>query len=269
MGFVNFLSNSVDLIIVFVVSIALQQFFNIFVDRFAVERLYRVANKRGKAVSKKRLDTVGNAFKKIFGVIVWSLALLIVLGLLGFDVVKILAALGALSIVLTIIWKDAITDMYYGFLVLIQNNYRVGDYVVVDSDHAGIVDDITFLTVKLKGDDGSLHVIPHSHARIITNKTYHQSVLRIVVNVQDDTDIDKTIVLINKLGVALAAQPEWKKLFIEPLTYQSLLGFDEKTVSIVLTATAKPDKRSAVLDVCKLRLMQLLKKHKISASLEQ
>jgi small-conductance mechanosensitive channel len=44
----------------------------------------------------------------------------------------------------------------------------VGDRVIFDGRHAGIVEEFGFRTTKVRTDDGNLIIVPNSDIRVIT-----------------------------------------------------------------------------------------------------
>lgn len=79
----------------------------------------------------------------------------------GFELGKMLAALGVGSIVLGLALQDTFSSLFSGFSLLSSNQFRVGDWLQVD-DHIGQVTNVNWHSVTLLNRDEDIIIIPNS-----------------------------------------------------------------------------------------------------------
>jgi moderate conductance mechanosensitive channel len=216
-----------------------QQIIDILFNKY-FERLYRSASPNSRKINKKRYDTLAITFRRLASIIMWVVVIIILLGHYGVNYSALLTGAGAVGIFFGIAGKDIVMDLYVGIMALIEDQYRVGDVIWIDQDHSGSVEDITLRTIKLRDIDGNVHIVPHSLARAIINKTYDYSTVNIEIGVGYTSDLEIVKSLINEVGDTLAKDDAWVKKFIEPIQYQTLLQYDKSQVILRAQGKVKP-----------------------------
>ena len=122
-------------------------------------------------VTKKLLDTseVPNAsiFVNILRALIWSFAALSVMQpVFGVDPSGLIAALGVVSVAISLGMQDTISNIVGGLGLMIGRVVQPGDKVTVGST-SGVVTDVTWRSTTLRTREGDVDVIPNS----VLNKT--------------------------------------------------------------------------------------------------
>lgn len=262
------LNEALFLIIILVGTLILVKFLNKVIDKY-FEQVYKAAKKTGRASNKKRYDTLSRAIKSMVKAAVWGLAGIIVLAHYVPNPAALLTGAGAIGIFVGIAGKDIVMDVYVGLMALVEDQYRVGDVIVIDQDHMGTVEDISLRTVKLRDLDGNVHIVPHSMARAIINKTYDYSMVNVELGAAYDSDIENVKQVINQTGLDLAEDPQWKPLIIEPVHYQTMLRFDESQLTFRALGMVKPGKQWEVASEFRIRIKEAFDENNIEIPLPQ
>ena len=106
-------------------------------------------------------ESVGKILSNIVKVLIWLLAALIVLDLLGVNTASILTVLGAAGLAVGLAMKDSLSNIAAGLMLLFMRPYKVGDYVDCGSVSGTIAEMGLFSTV-LKTVDGLFISAPNS-----------------------------------------------------------------------------------------------------------
>jgi small conductance mechanosensitive channel len=252
------------LVIVFIVALITRKIVHVAIDKY-FEQLYKSAQSKGRSINKKRLNTLARAFRSIAAVSIWIIFVFVVLGHFNVNMAALLTGAGAIGIFFSIAGKDIIMDLYVGFMALIEDQYRVGDEIIVDKDHSGIVEEITLRTVKLRAEDGSMHIVPHSLARSITNKTYDYSTVNVEVTIPYYADSEKLKEVVNEVGKTLAKDADWSRIFVAPIAYVKTMSFDKEELVFKAQGKVKPGKQTAAESEFRLRIKDALDTHGITA----
>lgn len=245
-----------------------QKILDFFFDRY-FERMYKTASHKGRKINKKRYTTLAITFRRVASVGLWISAILIILAHYGVNYSALLTGAGAIGIIFGIAGKDIIMDLYVGITALVEDQYRVGDVITIDADHAGVVEDITLRTVKLRDIDGNVHIVPHSMARAIINKTFDYSTVNIEVNVGYTSDLERVKVIIDEVGDELAKDEIWTKKITEPIHYQTLLRYDKSQVTLRAQGKVKSGDQWDVASEYRIRIKTALDKNNIEVPLGQ
>ncbi len=245
------------------------------VDQLIIRYFRKAYKKQVKShratIGQKRFDTLSKAFRSISSVVIWVVGIMLIVNQtpLHQHLAALFASASIVGIAIGIAGKDIIMDFYVGMMALLEDQYRVGDTVVLDPDHSGTVDDITLRIVKLRDVDGNLHIVPHSMARAIINKTYGYSNVNIELGVAYDADIEKVKKVVNDTGKAMLDDPVWKADFIDPIIYQTMLRFDESQLTFRAQGKVKPGRQWAVASEFRMRIKQAFDKNNIEIPFPQ
>ena len=122
-------------------------------------------------LTKKVLEAseVPNAsiFVNILRALIWSLALLSVMQpVFGVDPSGLIAALGVVSVAISLGLQDTISNIVGGLGLMVGRVVQPGDKVTVGST-SGVVTDVTWRSTTLRTREGDVDVIPNS----VLNKT--------------------------------------------------------------------------------------------------
>jgi small conductance mechanosensitive channel len=252
------------LVIVFIIALVARKIVHVAIEKY-FEQIYKSAQSKGRSLNKKRLNTLARAFKSIAAVSIWIIFVFVILGHFNVNMAALLTGAGAVGIFFSIAGRDIIMDLYVGFMALIEDQYRVGDEIIISKEHEGTVEEITLRTVKLRAEDGSMHIVPHSLARSIINKTYDYSTVNVEVTIPYYADSEKLKEVVNEVGKTLAKDADWSRIFVAPITYVKTVSFDKEELVFKAQGKVKPGKQTAAESEFRLRVKDALDTNGITA----
>jgi len=179
----------------------------------AMEKLIRKAvppDGLSPDAERKREDTLSRIFVKGLTIIVWSITIVMILPEFGVNIAPILAGAGVLGLAIGFGTQNVVKDFLAGLFVIIENQYRVEDYICLD-DTCGTVEDITLRKTVLRDLHGTVHHLTHGTVGKIANYTKKLGSARMDISVAYKEDIDHVIEVINKVGKEMAEQSPWKE----------------------------------------------------------
>jgi small-conductance mechanosensitive channel len=182
------------------------------VDREATEG---TAQELSAVELKKRMDTLESLGSRVLQAFVIVIATLMVLGKLGLDIGPAVAGLGVVGIAVGFGAQTLVRDYFNGALILIENWFSLGDVVTV-AGVTGTVEDLSLRRTTLRDLDGTVHVVPNSEIHVASNRTRTWARINEDVTVTYDTDVDKAIAVVDRVGDQLKADPVWKRRVLEP-----------------------------------------------------
>ncbi|MBZ9626822.1 mechanosensitive ion channel family protein [Psychroflexus sp. CAK57W] len=102
------------------------------------------------------------SYIQVFMIIIWIVGIIIVFSAItGKPLVKFLAALGAFSAVLLLIFKDTILGFVASIQVTVNDTVRLGDWITMEKYGAdGDVYEINLASVKVRNFDNTITTIP-------------------------------------------------------------------------------------------------------------
>jgi small-conductance mechanosensitive channel len=181
----------VSLIIVIVGTIFLMRFASALI-KSGFELFERSAANRHVATSRRRLQTLSTTFRGIVQTIILFIGLVTFLSQIGVNITPILTSAGVLGIAIGLGAQSLIKDFFAGFLILLEDQFSVGDTVKI-GENTGTVEQLTLRVTRVRALDGSLTMIPNGSIGAVVN--YSKGWSRVVLDVEIDyrEDVDRAM----------------------------------------------------------------------------
>ncbi len=152
-------------------------------------------------------QTIFPIVKSVLTGLIYFVALVIILKGVGIDPVPLLAGAGILSMVIGLAIQPIINDTVSGFLVILEGQFKIGDYVETLGAR-GIVEKITLRVTSVRSPDGQLHIVRNGEVKELVNHSCQYTNAMVEVGIAHDTDLDKAFGVITELGKTYMEQDE-------------------------------------------------------------
>jgi small conductance mechanosensitive channel len=190
------------------------------------------------------------------------MAVLWILGELDIDYAPFLVAAGGISLAIGFGAQSLVKDVVTGFFLLMEEQFALGDFIEIDG-HSGTVEKISLRTIKFRGLDGTLHIIPNGSISGVSNKTYQWSRAVVKVGVSYDENTEKVLAVLKNVCQELAEDPKWNELLIEEPIPQGILSFGDSAVEFRILAKTKPGDQWSVERELHIRIKNAFDRHGI------
>ena len=174
-------------------------------------------------------NVIFDLLNRFVGVIIYVIAIILALDLLGINVMPFIAGAGILGIAIGFAAKDTLSNLIAGVLLIIDRPFEIGDRIEVwtapsGSSTWGDVIHIGIRATKIKTTDNIVIIIPNNEIMKwdIINYTIISSKIRVRINigVAYDADLPKT----KKIILDIADGIEWIAKKPEPKVVVRLFG---------------------------------------------
>lgn len=210
-----------------------------------IRRLVPRGHFHSERAEKQREDTLIRISDGTIKVIVWAIAGLMVLSEMGVNIGPLLAAAGVAGLAIGFGGQYLIRDVFAGFFIIIENQYRVGDVVCLD-DTCGAVEDISIRMATLRDLDGTVHHMPHGTVNKVSNLSKEFARVNLNLGVSYSADLEEVIATINEVGELLAQDEEWKEHIREPVAFVRVNSFADSAVEVKVIGETEPLQQWAV-----------------------
>lgn len=234
-----------------------------FVRQFMKRHKYTTAKER-----QKRFDTLVSVFNTIIAILVSAIALALILVQLGVDLAAAAASIGALGVVLGIAGQSLFKSVLRGLVAIMGNQMRIGDIVALGGV-SGTVEEISLVNTRLRDLDGTLHIVPNGEITVLTNFSMGFANVNLDVRISYNSDIDKVIKVINKLGQEMASEDHWREIIQKPISFLRVDSFGESGVNIKALGEVVPGEQWATAGEFRKRLLVEFAKNNIEIPLPQ
>ncbi|MDD4208894.1 MAG: mechanosensitive ion channel family protein [Bacteroidales bacterium] len=202
---------------------------------------------------KKRENTLIRIFSGIVKITIIIIATLMVLSEMGLMIGPILAGAGIIGLAVGFGGQYLIKDIISGLFIIIENQYRVGDYVEFN-DLGGFVEDISLRMTTLRDLNGTVHHIPHGEITKVSNLSKYFSRVNMDIGIAYNTNLEHVISVVNKIGNELAEDPLWKESIIKAPQFLRVNEFADSAIIIKILGETQPSKQWEVSGELRKRL---------------
>lgn len=190
----------------------------------------------------KRENTLIRIFNGSLGIVIITLALMMILQESGIEIAPILAGAGIVGLAVGFGGQYLIRDIISGLFIILENQYRIGDVININST-GGLVEDISLRMTTLRDLDGTVHHIPHGEIKQVSNLSKKFARLNINIGVAYHTNLEHVIAVINKTGNDLAEDPLFKDAILSPPNFLRIDDFGDSAIIIKILGDTAPLKQ--------------------------
>jgi moderate conductance mechanosensitive channel len=234
--------------------------------------LLRVITRRLHALSKRQalpsglraqqLNTLAGVIRG-FGlfVIIFS-ALIQILGVLSIDVKPLIASAGVVGLAIGFGAQTLVKDVINGFFILLENQYDIGDVVRLASVQ-GTVEEMTLRRTVLRDADGSLHTVPNSEIKIVSNLTRDWTQVALHITVAYTENSDRVIQVLQELAQQVWNDPELHDLLVSVPEVPGIDRVSGSDVDYLMLMKTRPGKQFQVTREMRRRIKATFEKNNI------
>ena len=186
-----------------------------------------------------RVETVLPLIRIFIKITLIVMAVLISLSALGVNIGPLIAGAGVVGIAIGFGAQTLVRDIVSGFFYLIDDAFRIGEYVVIDQIR-GTVEKISIRSFQLRHHNGPVHTIPYGEIRTLTNWSRDWAIMKCELRVPFETDIEKVRKMIKKIGIEMMEDPQWGPLLLAPVKSQGVNRMDDSALIVRFKFTAVP-----------------------------
>jgi small-conductance mechanosensitive channel len=246
------LSHGIKIILIVVGAILI----NKIVARIIIKAV-RIAVVPDRSMSKeaeiKREDTLIRIFNGALSVLMITLVLLMVMQEIGFQIGPILAGAGIVGLAFGFGGQYLIRDLISGLFIILENQYRIGDVINIDST-GGLVEDISLRMTTLRDLDGTVHHIPHGEIKKVSNLSKNFARVNLDIGISYSTNLDHVIEVINRTGEELGNDPAFKDSIISPPKFVRVNDFADSAIMVKILGDTMPLKQWEITGELRKRL---------------
>jgi small-conductance mechanosensitive channel len=203
-------------------------------DTAIQEALKPAVGRRAQREPSTRIKTILPMLRNAIKIVLVVICAITTMANLGINVAPLLAGAGVVGLAIGFGSQQLVQDVITGLFILIEDTIAIGDWVVLDSGHAGTVESLTIRTLRLRDGKGFVHSVPFGQIKAVTNQSRQFAYAFFSVQFTYETDIDTALQLIREAGQSITDDILLKQNLQGPL---QVFGVDKMDLNgIVLTA---------------------------------
>ncbi len=249
----DFLARSADAIvsatmqIVFIVVLAL-------LARWAAHRVIRRVVEGGVSRliaprtprNAQRARTIGSVLRSISSAVILTVATIMVLGAFGLDMAPILASAGIVGVAVAFGAQNLVRDFISGMLMLLEDQFGVGDTVDVGSTAIGVVEAVGLRITTLRGDDGTVWYVRNGEIQRVGNRSQGYAKAVVDLPVAHHADIGAAVRIAGETATERLTGADVAEDVLEPVDVAGVEKIGPEGVTLRLAVRVTPGREAAV-----------------------
>jgi small-conductance mechanosensitive channel len=188
--------------------------------RFAIDRRLRQLaplDPHAPATANTRLLTLLPLLRTTLAIIFLLLFALSALWTLGIQIAPLLAGAGIFGLAIGFGAQTLVRDVISGVFFLIEDVFRIGEYIESGTSTKGIVEHISLRTVALRHHNGPLTFVPYGLLGTVRNDSRDWVIDKFNLPLPLSVDSERIRKMIKGIGEEMAIDPELGPVIREPL----------------------------------------------------
>jgi small conductance mechanosensitive channel len=209
-----------------------------------------------------RIRTLTGVVAGALRAVLWVIAGLLILNLLDINLAPFVATATIIGAALGFGAQTLVRDFLSGMLILAEDQYGVGDHVVVGPSGqttTGTVESVTLRVTRLRGLDGVVWYVPNGDIRTVGNDTATDSQALVDIVVPLGTDLTAASEAAESAARQMAVEERWRELIVGPPTFAGVQAVDRLGVTLRIMALTKPAQHFVVAREMRFRILERLR----------
>jgi len=226
----------------------------IVVGALVLSRLLRVMVRRIAALQEKKLPsgiraqkirTMASVITSVGVFVIFFWAVLQALPLFGLNLGPLLASAGIAGLAIGFGAQTLVHDFINGFFILLENQYDIGDNVRI-AGVKGTVEAMSLRHTLLRDEDGTVHFVPNSEIKIVSNTTRDWSQLTLRVTVAYSEPSDRIVKLLQEIGDEVRHDPAYAEDIVSDIQVPGIDRVGNGEAEYLMLVKTRPNKQYAV-----------------------
>ena len=177
-------------------------------------RMIHVAEQHAPVASRiSQVKTLAGVIRTTGLTIICAIVGLQFLAAVGINLAPLLGTAGIVGVAIGLAAQNIVRDMLNGILILIEDQFNVGDTVRI-AGAAGVVETMTLRKTTIRDQDGTLYVIPNSQITTVANLSVDYSMATVNVSVDFSSNPDRVLELLKGIAMDIRNSKEFRDLFV-------------------------------------------------------
>lgn len=183
----------------------------------------------GGGAGGSRKATLLVLLRKFLMAVLVIMGTLMALSALGVDIAPLIAGAGVIGLAIGFGAQTLVKDILSGIFFLIDDAFRVGDYVETGSAK-GTVERISLRSMRLRHPRGMIYTVPFGGLKILQNFSRDYIITKLDFRIRYDADIEKIRKVIKRVNKEIQANEELKGGMLSDIKSNGVRGMEDSAM---------------------------------------
>ncbi|WHY67125.1 mechanosensitive ion channel family protein [Neobacillus sp. SuZ13] len=212
------------------------------IGKLMIHNIFKIRNLSPLSTSERREETLSRLLDNVLSYVVYFIAFMMILSVLGIDVKALIAGAGVVGLAVGFGAQSLVKDVISGFFIIFEDQFSVGDHVRI-GQFEGNVEAIGLRTTKIKSWTGELHILPNGSIIEVTNFSINNSIAVVDIAIAYGEDIAKAEKVIEE---AIQYMPAQYEELVKPPELLGIQTMGATEIVLRVVAETQPMKQAGV-----------------------
>ena len=189
---------------------------------------------------RQRVLTTADLLGSVARYLIWSITIVTVLALVGFDIRALLAGAGIAGLAIGFGAQTLVKDVISGFFLLFDDTLGNGDLIRIGDD-VGTVEYVGLRLIKVRKFDGELLMVPAGELRTFGNKSVGFARVIVTVGLSYEQDAAEALAVLEDVAREWAESEHAKEIMVEEAPQvQALMDLGDSAVTARVVVQVRP-----------------------------
>lgn len=204
---------------------------------------------------RQRAETMGSLLRSIASGMIWSIAVVMILGVLGLPIAPLLTGAGVAGVALGFGAQTLVKDFLSGIFMILEDQYGVGDAIDV-GEASGVVEAVGLRVTRLRDVNGTVWYVRNGEILRVGNHSQEWSRTVLDVTVAYDSDLDQVQQILREESHRLATESTLAKAIIEEPEVWGVERFDKDGAVVRTVLKVAPAQQGDVARALRSRVLR-------------
>jgi small conductance mechanosensitive channel len=192
-----------------------------------------------------RTRTLCAVARTTISTIVWTIAVLIILGIFQVDIGPLLAGAGIAGIAIGLGSQSLVRDCIAGFFMLLEDQCGVGDDIDIGTV-AGRVEALTMRATTIRSVDGTLWTVPNGSILRVGNQSRTWAQSNVDIFLGHDRDLARATEVAQRAVAEVSAEPDVAEVLLREAQVLGVETVDSNGAVLRLAVRTRPGEQAHV-----------------------
>jgi small conductance mechanosensitive channel len=207
--------------------------------------------------TEQRANAIGTLLRSVIAITVWSIALLMILPLLGIAIGPLLASAGVIGVALGFGAQTLVKDYLSGIFLIIEDQYGVGDMVDL-GPVMGTVEEVALRFTRLRDPSGVVWYVRNGEILRVANRSQGWTMAVVDIPIAYNENLDRVREIVDAVALDMDEDPNYDDLLLGRPSFAGVESVSGEAVIIRITAKAAPEKQIDVARTIRERMKTAL-----------
>lgn len=214
-------------------------------------------NLQSNSRQSQRAKTVGSVLRSVSAIVIWTVAIVMIISELGFNIAPVIASAGIAGVALSFGAQSLVKDFLSGIFIVAEDQLGIGDVVDL-GEAAGTVEAVGLRTTQVRDVNGTLWHVRNGEILRVGNSSQGWARTNIDLPVPYDSDIEEISEILLQAAHRALSDPDIKHSIMgepEVLGVESVTG---ESLTLRISVKTAPSEQWAVARVLRVALKRAL-----------